>query len=127
MGVKINLSAEEKVKSLLDLSQSSGIDEDILLSLYILLEDNIFLLFDLLAGHLVRFPSKKKLNSSFINQALLIELTQKSYKVGGVYKGCYLLQSGDEVIINSKSYTVVKEPVTILGHLYIYVKEKPNG
>jgi len=127
--MQIDLSSDEKVSLLVSLSKRMGLSLDEILSMYLLLEDRIFFLFDLLQDRTVKFPSMRSFHSglSMVNKTRLIKLKRLCYVVNGVKSYRESIVSGDSVLVDGANVEVVGSPLVFLGGTYILVKDKQGG
>jgi len=123
--MQIDLSSEEKVNFLVSLSKRMGLTADEILSAYLLLEDRIFFLFDLLQDRTVKFPSMRSFHRSLTmaNKTRLVKLKKPSYVVNGVESYKENIVTGDLVFVDGVDVEVVGSPLAFLGGTYILAKE----
>jgi len=124
--MQIDLSSEEKVTFLLSLSKRMGLSADEILSMYLLLEDKIFFLFDLLQDKTVKFPSIRSFHRglSLANKTRLIKLKKPCYVVNGVDSYRENIVSGDSVFVEGVDVEVVGSPLVFLGGTYILARDR---
>jgi len=124
--MQIDLSSEEKVNFLVSLSKRMGLSADEVLSMYLLLEDRLFFLFDLLQDRTVKFPSMRSFHRglSLAGKTRLIKLRKPSYVVNGNETYRENIVSGDSVFVDGVNVEVVGSPLAFLGGTYLLVKEK---
>jgi len=123
--MQIDLSPEEKVTFLVSLSKRMGVSADEILSMYLLLEDRLFFLFDLLQDRTVKFPSMRSFHRglSLAGKTRLIKLKKPSYFVNGVESYRENIVSGDSVFVEGGDVEVVGSPLVFLGSTYILGRE----
>jgi len=124
--MQIDLSSEEKVNLLVSLSKRMGLSADEILSMYLLLEDRVFFLFDLLQDKTVRFPSIRSFHRglSLASKTRLIRLKKPSYLVNGAESYRENIVSGDSIFVDGVDVEVVGSPLVILGSTYILASDK---
>jgi len=124
--MQIDLSSEEKVNLLVSLSKRMGLSADEILSMYLLLEDRVFFLFDLLQDKTVKFPSIRSFHRSLslASKTRLIRLKKPSYLVNGAESYRENIVSGDSIFVDGGDVEVVGSPLVILGSTYILASDK---
>jgi len=130
--MKIDLSSEEKISFLVSLSKGMGLTVDELLAMYLLLEDKVFFLFDLLQGKVVKFPSMRSFHKhlSLLNNTRLVKLSHSQYIVNGADSYRENIVSGDIVNVSGVNVEALGSPFNFFGSFYLLVKaykEENNG
>ena len=125
--VKIDLGQDDKVKLLIYLAHLMGISSDEILALYLILEDRIFAVFDLLQGKVVKFPTLRTLRTglSGLGGFQLQKLTKSHYTVNGIDSYREDIKRGDKVsLCKGVDVDSLSSPLMILGETYILCKVK---
>lgn len=115
------MSAEEICGALEDYAEESGIDLEVLLSIYLVIGEDIFFVFNLLQGQKVKFPYSKSLQKSFSKGIRMLELKANKYKVNGKWKPTSEIEVGDIIEIGSREIAVVLPVRELLGHYYTFL------
>ena len=125
---EITLGSEDKVKTLVKVSRQMGLSADEILALYLILEDRVFFLFDLLQGKTVRFPSLRSFKQyvSASGSYSIQKLKRNCYEVNGVMMERGIIKRGDLVKVGGIEVESLGSPVSIFGETYIICKERRN-
>ena len=123
--MQLELSQEEKVDLLISLSQKMGVTPDEILALYLLLDDRIFFLFDLLQGKTIKIPSLRVLQRGLASLGgfKLQKLRKAHYLVNGVDSYKEDIKRGDTVSVSGVDLVSLSSPHVIFGDTYILCKE----
>ena len=126
--MQITLDSSDKATLLVSMCSRMGLSADEILSMYLMLEDKIFFLFDLLQGKLVKFPSMRSFHRSLslVDSLNVVKLPKSHYLINGVDSYKEDIKPGDEVLIDGNIVKPVSYPLVCFEDTYILVKEKKN-
>lgn len=121
------MHSDDKIMFLEAYSKMSGIDLETLLSMYIVLEDNLFYVLNELSGSRVYFPRLAVVRATLrdthseVKDFSVVELSNKVYRnsSGSVIRADDIV-CGSEFVYNDCVYKVLKEPITFLGHKFVF-------
>lgn len=122
----INLSQEEKVKLFISLCPKMGLSMEEVLSLYLILGDRLFFLFDLLQGKSVKFPSMRSFHHgiSSVGSIVVRKLSKYHYLVNGVDSYSNDIKGGDTVRLDGGEVVALGSPQEVFGEMYLMCKGK---
>jgi hypothetical protein len=122
----IPLSQEEKVDVLLKLSKQLGLSADEVLALYLVVEDGLFFILDLLQGKTVTFPSLRVLRSAIsgVGGYCVKRLGRSHYVINGVEDFSSKIKRGDSFEVSGEFFEALGSPQSILGGTYVLCKRK---
>lgn len=108
-------------------SKMSGIDLETLLSMYIVLGDNLFYVLNELSGSRIYFPRLTVVRSTLgdthseVKDFSVVELSNKVYRnsSGSVIRADDIV-CGSEFVHNDCVYKVLKDPIMFLGHKFVF-------
>jgi len=106
-----------------------GLSADEILALYLVLEDKIFFVFDLLQGKSVKFPSIRSFKQcvSSSGEYTIQKLRRQHYEVNGVVVPFREMKRGDLVRVSGVIMESLGSPIDIFGESYIICKEKKDA
>lgn len=116
----LSLTDDERVLYFTEISKLTGLPLDTLLSLYLLIGDDLYCVLALLQGRTVKFPNLKKLKplSELSDKVRVLELKASSYKVSGQWKKTPDLEVGDIIELGGREIAIVLPVTMLLGHYY---------
>ena len=119
--MSIDLSQEEKVSFLVSLCSKMGLSADEILSMYLLIGDNIFFIFDLLQGKSVKFPSMRSFHRllSSVSKIKYSKLSKLHYLINGVDAYREDIKRGDTVRVEGVDIVALSSPLVVFGETYI--------
>ena len=124
--MNVDLSQGEKVNLLVSLCPKMGLSADEILSMYLVLGDRIFFLFDLLHEKSIKFPSMRSFHHgvSYANSFWVKKLTKSHYAVNGVDSYCNDIKRGDLVKVEGEELEALGSPIEVFGEIYLMVRSK---
>ena len=124
--MQIGLTQDEKIKLLVSSCQKMGVSVEEVLSLYLILEDKIFFLFDLFQGRSVKFPSMRSFHHvvSSVKDYKLVRLKKYHYLINGVDAYREGIKRGDVVHVEGADVVAFGPPHVIGEETYILCKGK---
>jgi len=124
--VHIDLTSEEKVKLLISVCDKMGVSADEVLSLFLVLGDGIFFLFDLFQDRTVKFPSVRSFHHavSFTKGFNVKKLKKYHYLINGVDSYSKDIKRGDVVRVDGVDVVASGSPQEILGETYLLCEVK---
>lgn len=108
-------------------AEASGMSLDFLLSLYLVIGEDLYFVLSLLQKQTITFPSLKPLKKEFSTPLRFLELKSKRYRVQMGWKNVFDLEIGDIIDINGVDYPVLLPVREILGHYYLPLFTKKEG
>jgi len=124
--LQIDLKNEEKINLLVFLSGKMGISAEEIFSLYLILGDKIFFLFDLFQGKSVKFPSMRSFHQvlSLVDDFKLVKLKKFHYLINGVDSYRDGIKRGDVVRVEGNDVVALSSPYVIAEDVYFICKVK---
>ena len=122
----IDLTQEEKVRLLVSSCSKMGVSAEEILSLYLVLGDGIFFLFDLFQGKSIKFPSMRSFHHivSFVNDFKVKKLKKYHYLINGVDAYSNGIKRGDVVHVEGVDVISLGSPLEVFGETYLMCKVK---
>lgn len=106
------INNKDKSKSLAKIALANNLDIQDVLSIYLILGDDLFFVLSALSGKTVKFPTHNKLSEVGNNQSIKIfECEEGDYVVGEIIESDVGL------------YKVIREPQSILNHYYCVIEK----
>ena len=124
----IDLEDDERVDLLVSLSHRMGLSADEVLAMYLVLDDGVFYLFDLLQGRSVKFPSLRSFQHGLASLGgfKIQKLRKSHYNINGEVSYRESIKKGDIVTVSGVDVVSFGTPKVILGETYILCKNKEN-
>ena len=122
----IDLSPDNKVQILISLCPKMGISMEEILSLYLVLGDRVFFLFDMFQGKSIKFPSMRSFHHAIsgLSNVSVKKLKKYHYLINGVDSYSHDIKPGDVVHVEGVDVIAFNSPQEIFGETYLMCKVK---